>query len=155
MLAKKNPGRYDLPHILRKFFGLLCTQFTRPSVTMFKKTAAFLLLLCCMAQTFSRAAMVGGYYLNKAVYLRNCENKAKPQLHCNGHCQLLKKMKQEEKKEAQNPERRSSGKEEVLSSKSYFASVCLLPPVRKLCFTDHPAPSVVGRPSTVFHPPGV
>lgn len=121
---------------------------------MFKKIAAFLLLLCCMAQTFSRTAMVGGYYLNKAAYLRNCENKAKQQLHCNGHCQLLKKMKQEEKKDAQNPERRSSGKADVLSSKSYFASVYFLPPVKKRCFTDRPVASVVGRPATVFHPPG-
>ncbi len=34
-------------------------------------------------------------------------------LHCNGHCQLMKKLKQEENKDKQNPERRNDNKDEV------------------------------------------
>ena len=32
------------------------------------------------------------YYLNTGNYLENCINKDRPQLHCNGHCQLMTKM---------------------------------------------------------------
>ena len=125
------------------------------TIPLLKKTAALLLLLCCMAQAFSGAAMLGGYYINNTAYLRNCENKARPQLHCNGRCQLLKKMKQEEKKDAQSPEQRVSGKEQVLSSKSFFAKAPTIHVYPGFVFADQETPLMSGCPSTVFHPPGV
>ena len=121
---------------------------------MLKKTITLLLLLCCMAQTFSGAAMLGGYYINTAAYLRNCENKSRPQLHCNGRCQLLKKMKQEEKKDAQSPERRVNGKEQVLSSKSFFAKLQVIRFYQRTLFPDKQTPLMTGCLSPVFHPPG-
>lgn len=65
-------------------------------------------------QTFERAVIVINYYTNTASFAKNCENKAKPMLHCNGRCQMLKKLKQEENKDKQNPERKNDNKEEVL-----------------------------------------
>ncbi len=121
---------------------------------MLKKTAAFLLLLCLMAQSFSNAMIVGGYYVNTESYARNCINKAKPQLHCNGKCQMLKKLKQEQKKDQQNPERRNSGKEEVLSSRSFFATVTDYIPAGAAHRTIETASPLCDRPSSVFHPPG-
>jgi len=35
-------------------------------------------------------------------------------MHCNGHCQMMKKLKQEENKDKQNPERTNDTKDEVL-----------------------------------------
>lgn len=121
---------------------------------MLKQTAALLLLICFTAQTFSRLAMVGGYYANTSAYARNCENKAKPMLHCNGKCQLLKKMKQEEKKDQQNPERRNSGKEEVLSSKSFFASVAVAGCLATTHSSFYLSASPADQPGSIFHPPG-
>ena len=54
-----------------------------------------------------------GPYLNTAVFAKNCENKAKPALHCNGKCQMMKKMQETEKREQQLPERKSDNKIEI------------------------------------------
>ncbi len=121
---------------------------------MFKQIAASLLLLCFMAQTFSRAAIVSSYYVNTAGYAKNCINKAKPKLHCNGRCQMMKKLKQEEKKDAQNPERRSNSKDEVLSSKSHFASVHSIKIITPVQYFDHQPSFAIGRTHDIFHPPG-
>jgi hypothetical protein len=120
---------------------------------MFKQLVAGLLLLCFTTQTFSRAAIVGSYYVNTAGYAKDCINKAKPQLRCNGHCQLMKKLKQEEKKETQDPERRNS-KTQVLSSKSFFASVQApwLISAAGHAEMNYSLPS--GYRQDFFHPPG-
>jgi hypothetical protein len=120
---------------------------------MFKQIAAALLLLCCMAQTFSQAAMVGSYYINTAAYAKDCINKAKPKLHCNGKCQLMKKMKQEENKDKQNPERRNSS-DEVLSSKSFFTSVQIIPVIKPTHFSSYISSFPTERSTEFFHPPG-
>lgn len=80
---------------------------------MFKQIAVILLLAAFAAQTFNRAVIVFNYYTNTASFAKNCENKNRPMLHCNGHCQLMKKLKQEENKDKQNPERRNENKDEV------------------------------------------
>lgn len=121
---------------------------------MLKQTAAFLLLLCFAAQTFSHAAIVGSYYANTTAYARNCINKAKPRLHCNGKCQMMKKLKQEEKKEQQDPESRAGGKEQVLSSKSFFASLTMHTHTVHTCYRDEKPAPLADQPSSIFHPPG-
>lgn len=122
--------------------------------TMFKQITAALLLLCFMTQVLSRAAVVGSYYMNTEAYAKNCINKAKPKLHCNGKCQMMKKLRQEEKKDAQNPERRSNMKDEVLSSKSHFASVQLIIPSLAVHHFDHSLSYTNDRAIDIFHPPG-
>lgn len=121
---------------------------------MFKQITAAVFLLCFMTQAFTGAAIVGSYYVNTADYAKNCINKARPKLHCNGKCQMMKKLKQEEKKDAQNPERKSNGRDEVLSSKSHFASLSFLhPPI----FTNHfyyRSFSTSDMAMDIFHPPG-
>ena len=97
---------------------------------------------------------MGGYYTDTGAYAQNCINKAKPQLHCNGKCQLMKKLKQEEKKDAQNPERRSNGKDEVLSSKSFFASVNNIIALKVNVHPLYHSGIPVDRAETFFHPPG-
>ena len=50
-----------------------------------------------LTQTFSKWLMVAGYSMNKEYIAKNlCENRNKPALHCNGKCQLMKKMAAEE-----------------------------------------------------------
>ena len=88
---------------------------------MFKQLTVVILLTAFAMQTFNRAVIVFNYYTNTASFAKNCENKAKPMLHCNGRCQMMKKLKQEENKDKQNPERRNDNKDEVLffSKKSF------------------------------------
>jgi len=73
--------------------------------------------------TCSSLFFVAGYYINPATYAENCVNKDKPQMHCNGKCQLQKKINTENTNDKQNPERKNNNLDEVLSSKTFFASL--------------------------------
>lgn len=44
-------------------------------------------------------------------------------MHCNGKCQLQKKLNDNNGKEKQSPERKNEAGNEVISSKTFFASV--------------------------------
>ena len=63
------------------------------------------------------------YYMNTSAYAKNCENKARPILKCNGKCQMAKKIMEEQKKDEQAPERKFENKNQVIWFKSYFASL--------------------------------
>lgn len=57
-----------------------------------RSAAIVILILTILGQAFVRTAWVLHYQWNRAVYMEQCENKFKPSLHCNGKCQLRKKM---------------------------------------------------------------
>ncbi len=120
---------------------------------MFRQVTAILLLLAFSAQTFSSPFVMLDYYVNTAAYAKNCVNKARPKMHCNGKCQVMKKLQEEEKKEQQNAERKPAYKVQVLSSRSFF-SLLIIPPVipGKVNRFD-PASFPVDRSFAVFHPP--
>ena len=93
------------------------------------------------------------YYANTASFEKDCVNKDKPMMHCCGHCQLKKKLQQEENNE-KNAEQRSGKNELPISSKSFFATV----PVRKELAYGITYPSLSGSkeikmPRSIFHPP--
>lgn len=123
-------------------------------VALFKIAATILLIFSFAVQTFRGGFVMINYYTNTAVFAKKCINKAKPKLHCNGKCQMMKQMQEEEENDRQAPERKLDYKIEVLSSRSFFNSAATnfsviishLFPVRKSC------------PSTdisygFFHPP--
>ncbi len=121
---------------------------------MLKPLTAILFLAAFSVQTFYRLSIVVDYYTNTASFAKNCENKARPMLHCNGHCQLSKKMKQEENKDKQNPERRNDNKDEVISSKSFFACLSEYGYSCSFSYPSYHTPSIQDMPSDFFHPPG-
>jgi hypothetical protein len=71
-----------------------------------KLVIAPIFLLLVLIQTFSKWIIWADYELNKDYIAKVlCENKKRPMLHCNGKCQLAKKMAAEEadaKKSARN-----------------------------------------------------
>lgn len=97
--------------IIRELF--LRAYFCFATSVMLKKVTASLLLLAFIASSFCRAVIVMDYYANSSVYARNCENKARPKMHCNGKCQMMKKLQQQEKQDQGNPERKTDTKYEV------------------------------------------
>lgn len=92
------------------------------------------------------------------MYAKNCVNKAKPKLRCNGKCQMMKKIQEEEKKDAENAERKSENKNEViLSSKSFFANADMILS-KTLIITTYATFSfsnTIDRAYGIFHPPQV
>lgn len=72
-----------------------------------KRIISVVLLLVFLAGSFSRLWVVADYYAFTEKYAKNCVNKARPALHCNGKCQMTKKMKAEETREQKNQESKS------------------------------------------------
>jgi hypothetical protein len=105
-------------------------------------------------QHAGKLLLIADYYTNKAAYLANCENKFRPQLHCNGQCILMKKMQKAEKKDAQSPAKKLEWKLEVLSRKSFYKSPEQAP---ALALVSYGLPQNSGTPIDiryiVFHPP--
>jgi len=84
-----------------------------------RNIAVISLLIAFAAQTFSGAFIKLGYIINPDAFAKYCVNKARPKLHCNGKCQLAKKIKEEEKKEQESLELKTI-KSQSISSKSFY-----------------------------------
>ena len=120
---------------------------------MLQKPLSILLIFLTLSSGFTKLYLYAGYELNKnyiAAVL--CENKAKPEMHCNGKCYLAKKLKQAEKSE-QKPEQSNS--------KRFFTDHFLITGFRFKSFIrqtafylpgpDHRYYSLEGN--SIFHPP--
>ena len=124
---------------------------------MLKPIIATIFLLSFALQTFSTAVIVVDYFSNTASYARNCQNKADLHMHCNGKCQMMKKLQHEEQKDQQSPERKGDNKNEtILYLQTSFASI--IPSVQDQStkfYTRSTNNKLSAMPRTVFHPPGV
>lgn len=67
---------------------------------------------------------------------------------------MMKKLKQEESKEKQNPDRKTDGKEEVLSSRSFFASIDYYAPSINNTYPRIKGDKTTDIAHSFFHPPG-
>jgi len=57
------------------------------------------LLVALALQSFYRSIMTVEYQIHLPDYLAKCVNKDRPQLHCNGQCVLMKKIRESEQQE--------------------------------------------------------
>ena len=122
---------------------------------MLKQFIAFIFLTAFAMQTFTKAFIVFDYVANTKNYAKNCVNKARPKMHCNGKCQMMKKIQEEEKKEQQNQDRKDEAKNQVLSTKSFFASLTpIQPTIVSVAYTLPSNGKAIKMPRTHFHPPG-
>jgi hypothetical protein len=125
---------------------------------LFRRTAAFLLLLVFFAQAFSRYLLVADYYVNTSAFIESCVNKDRPWMHCNGRCQLCKKLHQQAGAEdKQSPERKSGNNWNVTlysaSSFTDFNALHLVVPIT-LQYPELSTGKPIGMPRDLFHPPG-
>jgi hypothetical protein len=120
-----------------------------------RQILAICLMLSLLAQNSGRIFIIADYYVNTAAYAKNCINKTNPGMRCNGKCQMMKKIFQEEKKDQENTERRENLKNEVLSSKSFFASMASPDfrsgPSINTIFASNT--NTIDRCFDIFHPP--
>lgn len=63
-------------------------------IVFFRNNAliALLLLVGILFQTFQQSLVLADYTLETEKYMEFCENKEKPEMHCDGKCQLGKLM---------------------------------------------------------------
>lgn len=60
----------------------------------------YIWLITTILPTFSQWGTIAYYQINKAYITRVlCENRDKPQMHCNGKCYLAKKLKEQQDKQ--------------------------------------------------------
>lgn len=105
---------------------------------------------------FSRYVVTAAFYINQSYIAQNlCENRDKPQLQCNGHCQLSKKLKDEQRKEQENPERKAESKSEIFYPA--HAAANHIAAAFKVVDKNYILPISIGMPvdqaQSVFHPP--
>ena len=121
---------------------------------MLKTIVSILLILAFTAQTFKGGMVVMNYYANTEAFAKNCVNKAKPKLHCNGKCQMMKKMQEEERKDQQVPERKAENKLEVISSHSLSFNVDIAYTfIASLAITIDKHYPITDISYAFFHPP--
>jgi hypothetical protein len=119
-----------------------------------KSLGAILFFIIFFAQTFNQFFIVFGFYANRSYYTSICENKARPILHCNGKCQLAKKLRQEEKKDQQNPQRRFENKTDNIIFLSY-SSIHLLSFLPRSEYAINNTVKPIDFSFPFFHPPSV
>lgn len=67
---------------------------------MFRTILAHILIFTTLAANLSQLFVYAGFELNQNYIASElCINRDKPQLHCNGKCYLMRKLKQAEQKE--------------------------------------------------------
>jgi len=112
--------------------------------------------MALIIQSFNKALIISDYYLNTARYALKCENKAKVELHCNGHCQMTKKLKQEDEKDKKNPERRVENHNDFyFFDQTQFDVPVLVFQDAELKFPFTPDGETIDRPHSIFKPPTV
>ena len=74
-------------------------------------------------------------------------------LHCNGKCQLAKKLKQQEKKDQQNPERKLENKNEIFSTRSFFNIDLTISQSYLAIYSNLAERNPIDRSFSIFHPP--
>jgi len=118
-----------------------------------KPAGAILLLIVFFAQCFAQSFILIKFYVNQSYYQSICENKARPMLHCNGKCQLAKKLRQAEKKDQQNSSRRlvNNNQEVICFPASTYNFYCAS--LLKNHFEHFQDNHTVGFPVSIFHPP--
>ena len=119
---------------------------------MLRHLTSLLLLLAFVAQTLNGPFLLFGYYANTAAYAQNCINKAIPKMHCNGKCQLMKKLQAQQKKDQQVMTHGLEIRTALLSCSLYYPAVrpfYLVP----ILFPSHQLKATRSVSLDVFHPP--
>lgn len=124
---------------------------------LYQQLAVLLLTVAFLAQTFSKGFIIADYYANTAAYARNCINKTRPKMNCNGKCQMMKKIQEEEKKEQENAEKKDSARYEIIFSASQYLLLTNTDCVN-MAAVKNAAPCnslITDRSYDFFHPPQV
>ena len=118
-----------------------------------KQLTAALLILAFTASTFCRTVIVLDYYANTTAYAKACINTARLAMHCNGKCQMMKKLDQEEKNDQDNLERKSENKNEIQPANSFFTVNFFHSLATPVAFARIPSLKPVDRSYSLFRPP--
>jgi hypothetical protein len=113
--------------------------------------------VCLLLQTFSQVIIVAEYYARKDYIAKTlCENRNKPQLHCEGKCCLKKKLAKEGKEQAPNSGNQKSEQTVNLIGPEAKIEIVFsqhIPPAKK--YFSYNELKTYSYHHSVFHPPAV
>jgi len=128
----------------------ICATFA----AVLQKLVATILIFAFFGQSFNQYWYYLDYLVEKKEYVKRCENKALPQLHCNGKCQLMKKIReQQEKDRGPAPELKLAAKSDLISPSVAFNLAPLKTKEATRIFLARTIGAPVDRPSGLFRPP--
>ena len=121
------------------------------------KIIAVFFILSFFTHQFGKLMILADYYANTSQYAKNCINKSRPKLRCNGKCQMMKKIQKEEKKEKQDAEKKNENKKDApIYFEQYLIKVNQLSEsIHKNKFESIGSSKPIGRSFRIFHPPKV
>ena len=121
---------------------------------MFRQLPAAIICLAFVAQTFKGPFILVDYFTNTAAFAKNCINKATPAMHCNGKCQMMKQLQEEQKKEQQD----AANKLEIKIGLAVKLIICDFNPPSIILVKATPREAngiATNLPRNIFHPPKV
>lgn len=128
--------------------------FKLPLRQMINRLIAITLLLALISSNLSRFFVYAEFEANqKYIAAALCENRDKPQMHCNGKCYLMKKLKEaEEKEKKQEQASQKKGGQDVfiMTSPIQISFVGFLPKKKRPVPHSFQLPKIS---SEILHPP--
>jgi hypothetical protein len=116
-------------------------------------------MMLLLAQTFSKWLIIIDFQMNKAYIAKDlCVNKTKPKMHCNGNCQMMKKMAEEEK---ENSSPINTNNHKITSEETVYFHKTIVPTIvpieeERLKYNSIYNFSKLYAPvSSIFRPPAV
>ncbi len=76
---------------------------------------SLIFIVTFLIQQSGKYLIMADYYIGTSKYAKNCINKSRPKMHCNGKCQMMKKIQEEENREKNDAEKRRDNKNESSS----------------------------------------
>lgn len=120
-----------------------------------KKMLLYFLTVSLLVQAGWGYIVIGAFYANKdyiAKYL--CENRDKPQLHCNGNCVLMKKIRKAQEKEKQNPSVKLKAEVyDIVDSNALFSFTPISIEITILPIPINVSKSIRRNPNRLLRPP--
>jgi hypothetical protein len=118
-----------------------------------------ILMMLVLTQTFSKWLVVFEYKLNKDYIAQKlCVNKAKPKLHCNGKCQMMKRLAEEGKQSSTNTTNNTSKIKmpELIYSNEVNQFLLPLSDISVVSYNEEPSTFIHRVPAfPIFHPPAL
>jgi hypothetical protein len=105
------------------------------------------------AISFQGTGLLFDYRFNKSAFEKNCINKNRPQLKCQGKCQLMKKMLEREQQEQDHPESKPDAQTILFIAFSDSNMVNISEKGIHSTFPPYTSPHLSDNPTDIFHPP--
>jgi hypothetical protein len=117
-----------------------------------KSILSFLLIISVSLLSVSKSLICFSYQLNKDfISTHLCENRNKPQMHCNGKCHIIKKLKEDSKQDNSPVNIKSNLEVQLYSEKMPGYNLAAF--YSGQFFFSHFAGSGLHLIFSVFHPP--